>query len=235
MGSSRLPGKSMMDLAGAPLVGRILERVKRCKTINRIVLAIPDTFEDRILAALGKSYNVDVFVGSEEDLVGRYFEAAKWAKADLVVRLPADNGTPEPEEIDRIVQFHKSLKTPGFSSNLSNIGDSGYPDGIGAEIFDFALLEEVNFNQTNKNMREHVHLNFFDYVSGKPVDAAWCPVNTLKCPAQFSRPDLVLDVNTIDQYEFMQQLYSYLYPRNSQFHICDTIDWYDNIYLKKNN
>ena len=41
MGSTRLPGKSMMDLAGAPLVGRILERIKRCQRINEIVLAIP--------------------------------------------------------------------------------------------------------------------------------------------------------------------------------------------------
>ena len=232
MGSTRLPGKSMMDLAGAPMVGRILERVKRCMSINSIVLAIPDTNEDRILATLGESYGVNVFAGSEGDLVARYYGAAKWSKAELVVRLPADNATPEPEEIDRIVHFHKSLKVPGFSSNLSNIGDSGYPDGIGAEIFNFNLLEEVYFNQVNVNMREHVHLNFFDYSSGRAVDSVWCPVNTVKCPEKIRRPELVLDVNTAEQYEFMRQLYEYLYPRNSKFHICDTIKWYDSVFKK---
>ena len=55
MGSTRLPGKSMMDLAGAPLVGRILERVKRCTKLDDIVLAIPDTEKDRVLMGLGQS------------------------------------------------------------------------------------------------------------------------------------------------------------------------------------
>ena len=54
MGSKRLPGKSMLDLAGKPLVARIIERVKRCKKINEIVLAIPNTKEDKILLEIGK-------------------------------------------------------------------------------------------------------------------------------------------------------------------------------------
>ena len=58
MGSTRLPGKSLMDLAGAPLVGRILERVKRCTHLDDIVLAIPDTKNDFVLKQLGESYGV---------------------------------------------------------------------------------------------------------------------------------------------------------------------------------
>src|ERR1700731_1160849 len=76
MGSARLPGKSMMDLAGAPLVGRILERVKRCRRLDGIVLAIPDTPTDRVLRKLGEDYGVAVFAGSENDLVERYYQAA---------------------------------------------------------------------------------------------------------------------------------------------------------------
>lgn len=232
MGSTRLPGKSMMDLAGAPLVGRILERVKRCTKLDDIVLAIPNTEEDRVLMGLGESYGVKVFAGSENDLVERYYQAALWSKADIVGRLPADNATPEPTEIDRIVDFHLSLGRRGFSSNLSVIGDSEYPDGIGAEMFDFFLLEEARARHNNPRQREHVHLNFFDYSTGRVVDASWCPVSTIKCPEGFRRPDLVLDVNTQEQYEFMRQLYEYLYPRNPQFHITDTIRWYDEVYIK---
>jgi spore coat polysaccharide biosynthesis protein SpsF len=234
MGSTRLPGKSMMELAGAPLVGRILERVKRCNKLDDIVLAIPDTKKDGVLMELGESYGVKVFAGHENDLVERYYQAAIWSKAEIVGRLPADNATPEPAEIDRIVDFHLSLKQRGFSSNLSAIDDSEYPDGIGAEIFDFSLLEEARARYDDPRRREHVHLNFYDYGTGKPVDPAWCPVNTIKCPEGFRRPDLILDVNTHDQYEFMRQLYEYLYPRNPQFHITETIKWYDNIYMKSN-
>ncbi|MBK9446929.1 MAG: hypothetical protein IPO00_13060 [Betaproteobacteria bacterium] len=232
MGSSRLPGKSMMDLAGAPLVGRILERVKRCTRLDDIVLAIPDTERDRVLQGLGERYGVKVFAGSENDLVERYYQAALWSKADIVGRLPADNATPEPSEIDRIVEHHLSLGRRGFSSNLSVIGDSEYPDGIGAEMFDFSLLEEGRHRHDDPRQREHVHLNFYDYGTGRPVDADWCPISTVKCPEAFRRPDLVLDVNTPEQYEFMHQLYEYLYPRNPEFHITDTIRWYDNVYMK---
>lgn len=231
MGSERLPGKSMLDLAGAPLVGRILERVKRCERLDEIVLAVPDTEENKVLVTLGEHYGVTVFAGSENDLVDRYYQAAREAKANLVVRLPADNPTPEPREIDRIVEFHLSLGRRGFSSNLSAFDDSGYPDGIGAEVFDFSLLEEARLRHTNPRLREHVHLNFFDYTTNTPVDPDWCPVSTIKCPETFRRPDLVLDVNTWEQYEFMAALYRYLYPRNPKFHVTDTIRWYDETYL----
>jgi len=230
MGSSRLPGKSMMDLAGAPLVGRILERVKRCTQLDDIVLAIPDTQEDSVLKHLGESYGVKLFAGSENDLVERYYQAALWSKADIVGRLPADNATPEPSEIDRIVEHHLALGHRGFSSNLSVIGDSEYPDGIGAEMFDLSLLAEARERHSDLRQREHVHLNFYDYSIGQAVDADWCPISTVRCPAKFRRPDLVLDVNTHEQYEFMRQLYEYLYPRNPTFHITDIIRWYDEVY-----
>lgn len=235
MGSSRLPGKSMMDLAGAPLVGRILERVKRCKLLDDVVLAIPDTHTDRVLDELGRSYGVTVFAGSENDLVERYYRAAMESKAEIVGRLPADNATPEPAEIDRIVRHHLSLGRRGFSSNLSVIGDSGYPDGIGAEMFDFSLLAEARERHTDPRQREHVHLNFFDYGVPRAVDPDWCPISTVKCPAEFRRPDLVLDVNTHEQYEFMRQLYEDLYLRNPNFHITDIIRWYDDVYRPRIN
>lgn len=233
MGSTRLPGKSMMDLAGAPLVGRILERVKRCKRLDEIVLAIPDDVNNRVLGQLGREHGVTVFVGSENDLVERYYQAALQSKADIVGRLPADNATPEPAEIDRIVDHHLALGRRGFSSNLSVIADSGYPDGIGAEMFDFSLLEEARVRHGDPRQREHVHLNFYDYGKKQPVDENWCPISTIMCPAEFRRPDLVLDVNTQEQYEFMRQLYKDLYPRNPDFHITDIIRWYDEVYLPR--
>jgi spore coat polysaccharide biosynthesis protein SpsF len=232
MGSSRLPGKSMMDLAGEPLVGRILERVKRCTRLDDIVLAVPDTDYDKPLRVLADRYGVKVFAGSENDLVDRYYQAALANEADVIVRIPADNATPQPEEIDRMIEHHSFLGRPGFSSNLSVINDSGYPDGIGAEVFDFKLLKEVFETVTDPFKREHVHLNFFDYESGEAVDLTWCPISTLQCPKEYRRPDLILDVNTKEQYEFMKRLYESLYPLKPDFTIVDIINWYDSEYPK---
>ena len=234
MGSQRLAGKSMMDLAGEPLVGRILERVKRCKSLGDIVLAIPDTEQDKPLGILADRYGVKVFSGSENDLVDRYYQAALANDADLIVRIPADNATPQPEEIDRIIDHHLSLKRPGFSSNLSVIDDSGYPDGIGAEIFDFSLLSDVNKTVSEPFKREHVHLNFYNYETGEAVDNNWCPISTVQCPKEFRRPDLILDVNTKEQYDFMRELYEALYPDDPHFTITDIISWYDNEYRLSN-
>ena len=77
MSSTRLLGKSMMPLAGQPLVARILERLKRVRVIHHLILAIPNTPTDDPLEKLGKDLEVDVFRGSESNLLERYYEAAK--------------------------------------------------------------------------------------------------------------------------------------------------------------
>ena len=233
MGSTRLPGKSNLDLAGVSLVGRILERIKRCKTFQEIVLAIPKNKEDDVLLKIGEQFGVKVFRGSENNLLDRYYQAAKLYDAYYVARLPADNPLSEPKEIDKLISHHLSLGRRGFSSNLLSFFNSGYPDGIGIEVFDFSLLEEVHQRNTNQEKNEHIHLNFFDYKSQKAVDSEWCPISTIKCPEAFRRPQLILDVNTYDQYLFIKEIYEYLYSKNPNFGILEIINWYDNIYIKK--
>jgi len=233
MGSSRLPGKSMMKLAGEPLVGRVLERIKSSRLLDEIILAIPETPENKVLQALAERHQVKIFLGSENDLLDRYFQAARVAEAKYVVRIPADNPTPQGSEIDRIIQHHIHLNRPGFSSNLAQIFGSGYPDGIGAEIFDFDLLEEAWGKERDMQKREHVHLNFFDYGAQKAVDEKWCPISTIKCPNEFARPDIILDVNTLEQYKYMSKLYDDLYPNNPNFGIMEIIRWHDELKLNQ--
>jgi spore coat polysaccharide biosynthesis protein SpsF len=232
MGSTRLPGKSLMLLAGTPLVGRVIERIRSAAKIDKLILAIPDNIENDPLETLGKSYGVQIFRGSEIDLVDRYYNAAKNLSCKYVVRIPADNPVPQGSEIDRIIDHHLSLNRPGFSSNLAEIYGSGYPDGIGAEIFDFELLEEISADFSDIKKREHVHLNFFDYATQKAVDENWCPISTVHCPTDFARPDIILDVNTQIQFEYMANLYKELYPSNPNFNIKDIIKWHDKHYGK---
>ena len=227
MGSQRLPGKSTLRLAGEPLVGRILERVIRSSFLDEVILAVPDTSENSVLIDIASSYSVKSFAGSENDLLDRYYQAAKKSEADYIVRIPADNPVSHFTEIDKIIAHHTSLGRAGFSTNLAEIQNSGYPDGIGAEIFDFGMLESVWAHREDPKKMEHVHLNFYDYSSQIAVDETWCPISTIKCPNQWARPDIILDVNTIDQYEYMADLYSDLYPINPNFTMDEIIPWHD--------
>ncbi len=227
MGSRRLPNKSMLKLAGEPLVGRILERLQRCQEVDEIVLATPSSTENDDLSALALRWSVRSIRGSEDDVLGRFVQAAKMSRADLVVRFPGDNPAPEPSEIDKIVIHHRARSERGFSTNICSIHGSGYPDGIGAEVFDAELLLEAVARQPTAIQREHVHRNFFDYASESEVDAEWCPVQTVPCPPDFRRPDICLDVNTDAEYQLMKHLYTDLYTANSCFSIHEIVSWWD--------
>ena len=233
VGSTRLPGKSLMDLAGKPLVARILERLTRCKCVDELVLAIPETTENNPLVEIGEEYGFTVFRGSEDDLLDRYLQAAIASSLSIIVRLPADNATPEPKEIDKIINYHLEENISGFSTNLAEICSSGYPDGIGAEVFSLETLMKAISRNPSAEQREHIHLNFLDYKSSQALNSDEFPVKTLECPPEYKRPDLVLDVNTIEQYYFIKALYEYMYPKDPDFGILDTIRWYDTVWPKR--
>lgn len=222
MGSKRLPGKSMADLAGRPLVWHVIERVKRSRTLDDIVLATPRCTEDDVLTEVAEACGIKTFRGAENDLMDRYYQAATAFGAEVVVRICADNPVIEPNEIDRIVVYHQHNGRQ-FSSNLSNIQNNGYPDGIGAEAFNLITLEEAWKLATDPGHREHPHTYFYDhpeqYVMG-----------TVQCPTEFRRPELKLDVNVLEELQFVRAIYEYWYPKKPQFTILDIIDWYDNVY-----
>ncbi len=225
MGSSRLPGKSMELLAGKPLVWQFLERVKRSKRLDEIVLATTTKAQDDVLEQLARGCEVSVFRGSENDLVDRYFQAAKRFKADTVVRLCADNPVVESEEVDRIIEYFP-ISGVDFAANTHNILDNQYPDGLGAEIFSFESLEEIWRESTDPRRREHPHTNFYEQPEKYTI-------GTVPCPAGFRRPELKLDVNLPEELAFLQTIYDYCYPRNERFHITDIIRWHDTVYKKE--
>ena len=224
MGSTRLPGKSMMKLAGEPLVGRILERLKRVKMVSSIVLATSKNYNDGILVDLAKDYNVNYYRGSENDLVDRYYMAAKQFGADIIVRFPGDNPTPEPVEIDRIIEYH--IKSDNhFSTNLVPAFNNGYPMGIGAEVFDKKTLKSIWSRNKDLKLREHLSLNFYNYYQDMAVDPINYKVGTIKCPEKFSGSNLILHVDTQEDFDYMKRLYNQLYPKNNKFTINDIISW----------
>ena len=142
MNSTRFPHKVVSDLNGAPLIERILQRVKRVKKIKKIIVATTKNHIDDILVEIAKSNKVEVYRGSEDDLVDRYYQAVKDKNVSHILRLPADNPIPDPREYDRLINYH--LKSDNdFSSNICNFMRNGYPDGFGVEIFTISSLKKI--------------------------------------------------------------------------------------------
>ena len=106
--------------------------------------------------------------------------------------------------------------------------NNGYPDGIGVEAFTFVALEQIWENEKDPQKREHIALNFYDYINDKIPNGSTFSVGTISCPQEYSRPDIVLDVNTKEDYKMMKELYEHIYPVKPNFIFTDIIDWYDN-------
>ena len=227
MSSTRLPGKSMMPLADKPMVYRMVERLKKSKKVDEIVIATSDQPEDQVLLELAKELKVSYFQGNLLDVRDRYLKAAEKFQADYVLRIPADNPMPDSNEIDKLIEFHLGNNSSGFSSNLAQVNNSEYLDGIGAEIFSTKLLQESVARSSSDTVKEHVHRNFFDYSTQTPVDSSWCPIASPKAPAELRRPDIILDVNTMDDYTKIKRIYDNLYPKNPNFTTLDVINFLD--------
>ena len=93
-------------------------------------------------------------------------------------------------------------------------------------------MSEAERKQTDVHKREHPHLNFFNYDTQLAVNSDWCPISTVNCPSEFRRPDIILDINTNEQYNFIKSLYESLYPDNNEFDIIEIVNWYDNEYKR---
>ena len=232
MNSTRFPNKVMSDLSGAPLIERILQRVKKVKRIGKIIIATTKRKEDNILAEIAKLTKVEIFRGSENDLVDRYYQAVKGKSVGHILRLPADNPIPDPSEYNRLINYH--LKTNNdFSSNICNFMSNGYPDGFGVEIFTVDSLKKIWRNEKRKKFREHIALNFYDYKKDKKNIKFNFKIGTVKCPKKISRPKLVFDVNYYKDYLFIKQIYEYFLPQKKNFTASDVIKWYDKKYYQK--
>lgn len=223
MGSTRLPGKSLMPLAGAPLLQRVVERVARCELVDQIVVATTTLAQDDPIAALASAQRIASFRGSENDLVDRYYQAAIAHGGEIIVRVPGDNPTPEPKTIDDTIRYHIASGND-FSSSYPDVIQNNFPDGIGAEVFGLAPLSSIWAAAGTIRNREHPHTNFYDHPERFKVGSP-------PCPTAIRRPEIKLDVNTPDEYEFMARLYADLYPKDPHFGIREIIDWYDTQFL----
>jgi spore coat polysaccharide biosynthesis protein SpsF len=199
--------------------------VIKASLLSEVVVAIPDNEKNWELSAFLKEKGIKFFLGSESDVLDRYSKVANQCSADFVVRIPADNPLPHSNEIDRLITFHLEKNQNGFSSNLSEVYSSKYPDGIGAEIFSRDALSMINLMERTEEQREHVHLNFFNYLTQSAQLPELFTVGSPKCPADFARPDIVLDINTPQDLEYFREMFNFF--ENITPEIREVLAWHD--------
>lgn len=152
MGSERLPGKMLMDLGGKPLLAHVIDRLKQCKSIERIVVATPD---DEIAKA---AFNFGAFgfvdTGDPANVLGRYIKAGGWSGAQLVVRITGDCPFVDPNLVDRCVK--ESVE--GRYDLVSTVVRRTYPKGMDIEVMHLNVLKRIYHLTEEPRHREHVTL-----------------------------------------------------------------------------
>lgn len=156
MGSTRLPGKVLTDLHGVPLLQWLVERVKAAPSVDRIVVATGEGAENKAVTDWVANLNdpdIHTFVGSEHDVLERFYLAAKAHGADVIVRLTADDPIKDPQIIEEAVA---KLHCDGGYDYCSNTVETSYPEGLDVETFTFKALERAFETAALPSEREHV-------------------------------------------------------------------------------
>ena len=157
MGSSRMPGKTLMEISGKPTLWHLLENIRYSEQITDIILATTENKGDDVLFEFAEMYPIKCFRGSEHNVLGRFYEAGRSIGAtdsDIIIRITADDIFMDPYIIDALVTFFDS--TYPYYKLMSNSFKPGFPYGFYFELFDFASLQDAHQSATTEFQKEHV-------------------------------------------------------------------------------
>jgi spore coat polysaccharide biosynthesis protein SpsF len=153
LGSTRLPGKALKEVLGKPLVVREVERIRRAKTVDNVVVITSDLPRDNAVVELCEKHQIPWARGSELDLVDRYYTAANQFKADFVVKIPSDCPFTDPDVIDEVIGLWKNNQDK--YEYVSNYHPPTFPDGLDVEGSTFSALETMWKEAKKPHEREH--------------------------------------------------------------------------------
>lgn len=210
--SSRLPGKVMRDLLGAPMVGRQVERLRRARTIGQLVLATSIDPSDDVLAQWAHEAGVELHRGSLDDVLDRFVTAARPFRPEHVVRLTADCPLADSAIIDRVVEVHLDSGADYSSNTLQPT----FPDGLDVEVMTMAALEAAAHEATAPYQREHVT----QFIIRHP--------ERFRLHNVAAERDLSALRWTVDEpvdFELVEAIYRALYPSNPAFTTADVLDF----------
>ena len=152
MGSVRFPGKTMRTICGTPMIGLLLKRLASAKLIDQIVLATSEASCNELLSAYVRKLGYTVFRGDENDVLDRYYQAAKEVYADSIVRITGDCPLIDPILVDAVIAKFLDSSVDYAANKLPPT----FPDGLDCEVFSFQSLD-LAWNETRTPYeREHV-------------------------------------------------------------------------------
>lgn len=200
-GSTRLPGKVFLQLAGEPMLTRVIQRVQQAQSVSAVVVATTTMPGDQAIVDLCKHLAVPVYRGSEDDVLDRYYRTACLHEADTVIRITSDCPLIDPTVIDDAVEaFISGDPAPDYVTTHQ------FPRGLDTEVFSMSALERAWNEDRNPKWREHVtaylyrHPELFNVV-------------TLSCPDDHS--SLRWTVDTPQDFELARCIYDHF--RNDRF------------------
>jgi glutamate-1-semialdehyde 2,1-aminomutase len=208
--SSRLPGKVLLPLQGRPMLARQLERLRRSRRVDALVVATSDRPDDDELAALCAEEGVACFRGSLDDVLDRFYRAADQYKPAAVVRLTGDCPLADPAVIDACIDFFRA----GGYDYASNSVEPTFPDGLDVEVMRFDCLERAWREAAVPSEREHVT----PFIHTRP--------DRFRIGSFRNKRDLSSMRWTVDEpddLEFVRAVYAALYPENSAFATGDVL------------
>lgn len=159
VGSTRLSKKVLKPIFGKTSIEREIERVKKVKLVQKIILAIPDSKKDDTLEKIGKKAGILVYRGSENDVLDRFYQSAKKFNLTDIVRITGDCPLFDWQICDEVISFYLQNKY----DYVSNVRPPTFPDGLDIEVFSFKALERMYQNSKLKSEREHVTLHITNH------------------------------------------------------------------------
>lgn len=213
MGSTRLPGKVLKKVLGKPLLLYQIERLRRVALATNIVIATTSLPQDQVIVDLCKQHHIPVFCGSEEDVLNRYYLAAKQVNADVVVRVTADCPLIDPEVVNKIIAFYLN-HFPRYQY-VSNTLDRTFPRGMDTEVFSFKALEQAFTDSKRPEEREHVT----PYIYQNPQ-----LFNLANVAYESNQSDHRWTVDTQEDFDLISAIITALYPTHPNFSMEDVLD-----------
>lgn len=203
MGSSRLPGKVLMDIGGVPALERVVRRLRLCRRVDDIVLATTTSRQDDALAEWARSSGLAVYRGSEEDVLERVVRAQQTMESEVVVEITGDCPLLDTELID--------LGVETFFANdcdvVTNVRVPSWPQGADVQVFRLKQLAEVAETIDDAAVREHVSLYFYEHPERYRI-------LHLLAPRSLHAPQRRLQLDYAEDLEFIRAVYSKLEPRH---------------------
>lgn len=211
MGSSRLPGKVLMDLEGKSVLEHVIQRLKNSKMINDIIIATSNKEIDNRIVELCNLINIKCFRGSEDNVLERYYKCAKEYNGDIIVRVTSDCPLIDSKVLDEMLEFYLNNKYK-FITNAGNEKYRTYPRGLDIEIFSFELLERAYLNSSQLYEQEHVTPYIYENE---------CSIFYYKNSIDYSSYRLTLD--TKEDYLLIKTIYNKLYKDSHEFYMNEII------------